>query len=70
MIFSCYGCTKRTPECHSVCQTYAEEKKHHEAERKAHRDPLNEYTTQSIIKTRDAAAKARKRHPLKPGCIK
>lgn len=25
-IFSCKGCTKRTPTCHDTCQTYKDEK--------------------------------------------
>lgn len=70
MIFSCYGCTERTPECHSTCETYAKERAQNEKERHARKNPVDSYVVQSIIRNRDHAAKGRKRHPLKPGCIK
>lgn len=36
-VFSCYGCEKRSGECHATCETYKKEKSEHD-KRKAERD--------------------------------
>lgn len=70
MRFSCYGCTKRTAECHSNCEIYAKEKLIYEQERKMMSDPVRTYVSLSIGRAKDTAAKQRKRHALKAGCIR
>ena len=70
--FSCRYCEDRYPGCHAHCETYKEEKAEHEEKKaeKRQRRQVDDYIIAQVCGRRDYSAKRRKKHPMRPGCIK
>ena len=58
--FSCHGCQKRYPGCHSSCEAYKQEKARYD-EKKAEADKLKAIKGELFCQRNDAVIRARRK---------